>query len=268
MNSQAPMAWRYCGNQIKLWRTRAGVTRQQLGEEAGYCEETIKSVEQGRRRASLHLLQVADQMCGADGMVAAAQAYLQPERYPARTHEFMGLEASATSVLWYEPMLIPGLLQTPQYARALMIENCPPFDDDTIEERLSARMERQEKLTRKPYAQFGFVIHEAALRSLVGGRDVMKAQLGRLLEIAGLRNVAVQVLRADSGTVLGLGGSLVLLETDEHEHYAYVEAPATSALYSDPATISLLTRRHGIIRMQALNAEDSAGFIAEVEAEL
>lgn len=148
--SQAPMTWRYCGNQIKLWRTRAGITREQLAEEAGYSEDTIKSVEQGRRRASAHLLHVADAMFGAEGMVTAALAFLQPEKYPARTQEFMELEAAAISLQSYQPLLIPGLLQTPEYARALMKDSCPPLDDDTIEERVAARVERQEKLTRTP----------------------------------------------------------------------------------------------------------------------
>ncbi len=83
-----------------------------------------------------------------------------------------------------------------------------------------------------------------------------------------MRNVSVQVLRADSGTVPGLSGSLVLLETEEHERYAYVEGPETSALYSDAETISLLTQRHGMIRTQALTIRDSARFIAELEEEL
>lgn len=225
-------------------------------------------MEQGRRRASLHLLQVADQMCGADGMVTSAQAFLQPERFPARTQEFMDLAASAISFQSYEPLLIPGLLQTPEYARALMADSCPPLDDETIEERVAARVERQERLTSKPYARFGFVIYEAALRSMAGGPEVMKRQLRWLREVGELRNISIQVLRASSATLLGLSGPMVLLETEEHEHHAYVEGPETSALYSAPETISVLTQRHGMIRTQALNNEDSARFIAELEEEL
>ncbi|MEV6315838.1 helix-turn-helix transcriptional regulator [Streptomyces sp. NPDC051776] len=82
-SSQPPMAWRYCGNQLKLWRTKAGVTREKLGEEAGYTYEAVKSREQGRRRPTPRLLQVADEMCGAQGLLNAAQEYLKPERFPA-----------------------------------------------------------------------------------------------------------------------------------------------------------------------------------------
>lgn len=267
-SSQPPMAWRYCGNQVKLWRMKAGLSREELGQEAGYGSETIKSVEQGRRRATQHLLEVADQMCGAGGLLIAAQEYLKPEKFPARTQEFMDAEESAISVLWYEPLLIPGLLQTEEYARALMNDSCPPLDDETVEERVAARMQRQEKLTRRPYARFGFVVYEAALRSGVGRHEVMKRQIRRLREVGTWRNVSVQVLPADGRSVAGLSGALVLLETAEHEHFAYVEGPETSAFYSNAETISLLSQRHGMIRMQALNAEDSAAYLAEVEEQL
>lgn len=145
-----------------------------------------------------------------------------------------------------------------------MGNSCPPLDDETIAERVAARLERQEKLRRKPTALFGFVLYEAALRTGVGGPEVMRRQLEALLAVGLLRNVSVQVLPADRVAYPALSGSLVLLETEEHEHLAYVEAQETSALYSDPMKVSRLAQRHGIIRMQALGVEESARFIGEV----
>ncbi|MGW7007719.1 Scr1 family TA system antitoxin-like transcriptional regulator [Streptomyces sp. NPDC054933] len=262
------MAWRYCGNQVKLWRMRAGVSRESLGEKAGYEYESVKSMEQGRRRPSLRLLEIADEMCGAQGLLLAAREYLKPERFPARTLEFMQLEGDAIAIHSYEPLLIPGLLQTEEYARALMGNSCPPLDDETIEERVAARLQRQEKLRDKPKVAFGFVIYEAALRTSVGGPEVMRRQLNRLLEVGELRNVSIQVLPVGRGAYSGLGGSLVLLETAEHDHYALVEGQRTSVLHSTSETISALTQRHGMIRMQALSAEESAQFIKKVAEEL
>ncbi|MEU1617973.1 helix-turn-helix transcriptional regulator [Streptomyces sp. NPDC005722] len=262
--TQPPMAWRYCGNQVKLWREQAGVTREQLAREAAYGYETVKSMEQGRRRPTTRLLQVADQLCGAHGKLTAAQEFLKPERFPERTREFMQAESEAIALYGYEPLLVPGLLQTEAYARALMGNSCPPLDDETIEERVAARLERQEKLRRKPAALFGFVLYEAALRTSVGGPEVMKRQLQGLLTAGSLRNVSIQVLPADRVAYPALSGSLVLLETEEHEHLAYVEAQETSALYTDPTKVSRLSQRHGIIRMQALGVEESARFIGEL----
>lgn len=266
--SQPPMAWRYCGNQIKLWRTQAGIAREELGKEAGYEYESVKSMEQGRRKPQLRLLEVADQMCGARGLLLAAQDYLKPDKFPARMQEFLQAEAEAISVHSYQTLLIPGLLQTEDYARALIGNRCPPLDDETIEERVAGRLERQEGLRLRPAALFSFVIYEAALRTMVGGAEVMKRQLHQLLEFSELRNVSIQVLPADGGVNPGLGGPLVLLETAEHERYAYVEGQETGALHTAPEKISLLSQRHGMIRMQALSLEESARFISKVAEEL
>ncbi|MFJ6381590.1 helix-turn-helix transcriptional regulator [Kitasatospora sp. NPDC092039] len=97
-----PMSWRYCGNQIKLWRTHAGVSREDLAAEAGYSIESLRSMEAGRRRPSVHLLQVADDMCGAKGILAAGEQYLKPEKYPHFAEDFMRYEVVAIVHSSYE----------------------------------------------------------------------------------------------------------------------------------------------------------------------
>lgn len=78
---QSQQAWRYCGSQIKMWREEAGVSRQELAKEANYDYEYVKSMENGRRRPTLRLLQAADQMCGARGKLIAAHEHLRPEPF-------------------------------------------------------------------------------------------------------------------------------------------------------------------------------------------
>ncbi|MEV6551640.1 helix-turn-helix transcriptional regulator [Streptomyces sp. NPDC051597] len=266
--SLPPIAWRYCGDQVKRWREGAGVSRNDLCKAADYQYEYVKSMENGRRKPTLRLLTVADQMCGAQGKLLAANQYLKPEPFPARSQEYMQVEAEAIAVHWYEPLLIPGLLQTEEYARTLISESYPPLDDETVEERVNARLRRQEALRARTSTVFNFVVYEAALRTLVGGRDVMKRQLEHVLAVGELRNVSVQVLPMGRCPGAALNGSLVLLETPDHDHYGYVEAPETSALYADPAKVSLLAQTHGMIRLHALSVEESAEFISKLAEEL
>lgn len=267
-NSQPPIAWRYCGSQIKLWRTEAGVSREALAKEAGYDYEYVKSMENGRRRPNLRLLQVADQMCGAGGKLEAAKGYLKPEPFPERTQEYVQVEAEAITLHFYSTMLIPGLLQIPEYVEELISNDCPPLDEETVEERVAARLKRQGKMSSKPPAHFSYVIHEAALRAVVGGSEVMRRQLHHLLEAGKLRNVSIQVLPYALSPPVALSGPLVLVETAEHELYAYVEGQETGALYVDGDKLSALTQRHGMIRMQALSVVESARFIRKVAEEL
>ncbi|MFJ6943993.1 Scr1 family TA system antitoxin-like transcriptional regulator [Streptomyces wuyuanensis] len=260
--------WRYCGNQIKLWRTEAGVSREQLGKEANYEYETVKSMEQGRRKPSARLLQVADQMCGAQGKLLAALEFLKPEPFPARSQEYMAIEAEAIALHWYEPLLIPGLLQTEEYARALISESCPPLDDETVEERVGARLRRQEALTRRSSVLFSFVLHEASLRTMVGGREAMTRQFSHLAEVALLRNVSIQILPMGRCNGVALNGPLVLLESADHDHYAWAEGQKTSALHAERDKVSALSKSHDMIRRHALCVEDSAEFIRKVADEL
>ncbi|PSJ26080.1 transcriptional regulator [Streptosporangium nondiastaticum] len=261
------MAWRLCGNQIKLWRQAAGVSREELAAEAGYGVEAVRSMEMGRRRPSQHLLQVADSMFGAGGKLESTHQYLEPDRALVRTAEYMALEAEAIAMHWYEVLLIPGLLQTEEYARVLMANHCPPVSDETVETRVVARLERQE-LLKKTTTLFSFVIHEAALRSLVGGPEVMKRQLNHLVEVGELRNVSIQVLPNGLGATPGLQGAFVLLETAEHKQYCYGETQVSSMLHADPERVSALMKRHAMIRMHALNEVESARFIRGVAEEL
>ncbi|WP_306317654.1 MULTISPECIES: helix-turn-helix transcriptional regulator [unclassified Streptomyces] len=268
MSAEINLAWRYCGSQIKLWRSEAGVDREILAKEAGYGCEYVKSMENGRRKPTLRLLQIADQLCGAGGKIVAAQEYLKPEAHPQRSQEFMALEKDAIAISSYEPLLIPGLLQAPEYARALIGASSPPLDDEAVEERVTGRLKRQEALTVRTGVMFSFVLFEAALRAQVGGREVMERQLQRLLELGELRNVSIQVLPFGRAYGVALRGAVAVLETVDHEHYAYVEGPETSTLYADANKVSALTRAHDMIRMHALSPEDSADFIRKVAREL
>ncbi|GHJ35043.1 helix-turn-helix transcriptional regulator [Streptomyces sp. TS71-3] len=266
--AQPPITWRYCGDQIKMWRAAANVTRGQLAEASNYDYETVKSMENGRRRPTRQLLVAADEMCGAGEKLVAALEYLKPEPFPQRSQQYMEYEAEAIALSSYEPLLIPGLLQTRAYAYALISESSPPLDEETVAERVSGRLKRQEALTKKPGVVFSFVVYEAALRTLVGGREVMNAQLDHLLEVGGLRNVSVRVLSFGRCGGVALNGPIALVETAEHDRYAYVEGPETGALYADAANVSALTQTHDMISRHALSVEESAVFIRKAAEEV
>ncbi|MFK4103791.1 DUF5753 domain-containing protein [Streptomyces sp. NPDC019531] len=170
----------------------------------------------------------------------------------------MEREREATSLWWYEVALIPGLLQTKGYARALIENRLPSLAEETVEQRIAARMERQAILTdRKPPVALHFVICEAALRS----PQVDIEQLRSLLGVFRLRNVALQVLPFERAISDALMGPMVLLETHDLERFAFTEGPFASELSSDPDVVSRVTQRLSMIRAQALSPTESARFI-------
>lgn len=257
-NSQPPAAWCYSGNQIKRWRTLANVSREALATAANYAPETISSMERGVRMPSPRLLDIADELCGAQGMLSAAKEYVRRERYSARAVDFIEREREATSLWWYEVALVPGLLQTQTYAQGLIDNRIPPLDEETVEERVAARMERQEILTeRKPPVGLSFVLYEAVLRSPLMDEE----QLERLLEASRLRNVALQVLPFGQAFSDALMGPMVLVEGPDHERVAFMEAAFASELSADAGVVSRVTERLSMIRTRALDPDESARFI-------
>ncbi|QES49879.1 transcriptional regulator [Streptomyces venezuelae] len=261
-------AWRYGGNQIKLWRTEAGVTREALAQEAGYGVDTVKSMEQGRRRPTLRLLQIADAMFGASGKLIAAAEYMKPEPFPKRSEEFMAAETECIAFHSYQPLFIPGLVQTEEYARALISSSSPPLDDETVEERVRARLERQETMKRRIRTVYSFIVNEAALHTDIGGPGIMRQQLHHMLEFAGLRNVSVQILPRGRCPGAALSGPILLLKTPEHQVWAWAEGQETSAMYTDLDRVGRLTETHDMIRMHALSKAESTDFIKQVAEEL
>ncbi|MFI9327550.1 helix-turn-helix transcriptional regulator [Kitasatospora sp. NPDC052868] len=266
--AQQPMAWKYCGDQIKRWRDQAGVTREELSKAASYDIESVRSMEAGRRKPSLKLLAVADELCHARGMLLGAQDFLKPEKFPSYSRGYTQAETEAIAIHTYEALLIPGLLQTEEYARELMSSSYPPLDDETIEARVASRLQRQERLRKSPTTLFGFVIYEAAFRAVVGDAGVMKRQLKHLLEVGRLRNVSIQALPLNRSARAALDGPIILLESPDHEQLAYVEGQNSGILYADAERVNVLTQRHGMIRMQAFSVEESEAFIRGMAEEL
>jgi len=262
-NSLPPVAWRYSGNQLKRWRTKANVSREELAAASNYSPDTIKSMEQGVRMPTPRVLDVADGMCRAEGMLSAANDYLHKEKSPARAQDFMEREQEAISHWSYEATLIPGLLQTEGYARALMEGRYPPVGQETVEERVAGRLERQSLLTRTPPVAFVFLVYEAALRTpLVDGE-----QVGHILDMARLSNVLVQVLPFESFVSTALIGPMVLLETPDHERHAYSTGQAMRQLTTDPEVVSNYLARLSLLRTMALGPAETVQFLERIAAQ-
>ncbi|WP_328440592.1 helix-turn-helix domain-containing protein [Streptomyces sp. NBC_00444] len=257
-----PAIWAGYGKLVRLFRDKARLTQQELADAVGY------SYEQGRRPAKHAFTEAAERVLGTGGVLAALQGDVERAKLPAFFQDFALLETEASVRFAYETVVVPGLLQTEDYARALLAAHCPPLDDEVIDHRLEARLNRQSLLRRKPMVDFAFVISEAALRCPVGGDSVLKNQLQHLLACAKLRNVEVQAMPLTHGAHAGLHGPMVLLETLDQQRVAYFESHGESLIISAPAKVSAFAQRYGKLRSQALNTEDSVRFIERIAGEL
>lgn len=256
------------GRQLKLLRLRAGLDRTEFGKLVGYAAQSIASFEQGRRIPQPAFIDKADPVLDAGGLLLALKDELARAQYPPFFRDAARLEAQALELFLYAVSAVPGLLQTEEYTRALLAMRRPLLDEDTIELRVSARIARQEILTRWPAPLVSFVVEEAVLRRPFGGRPVLRGVLERILQVGQHRSVEVQVMPTDREDNAGLDGPFTLLTRKSGDQIAYLEVQGRSILLTDKDEVRSVAARYGIIRSQALTPRESLGFIEKLLGEL
>ncbi|MGA5438391.1 helix-turn-helix domain-containing protein [Streptomyces griseoincarnatus] len=258
---------RTVGRVIKMCRERAGLTQAALGAQIGYSEEQVSSVERGRRAPMEEFLDAADRALEANSLISALKGDVEKARFPKKVRDLAQLEAQAVELCAYANHVVHGLLQTPEYARALYRMRRPPYTDEQVDELVEARLVRQRVFAEQPAPMFNFVQEEVTLRRPLGGKIVMRKQLEHLLEVGRRRNVEIQVLPTDREDHAGLAGALQLLRLKEGLTVGHVEVQLLNRLISDPKEIQILEIRYGIIRAQALTPRESLAFIEKVLGE-
>ncbi len=253
-------------------RQNAGMSQDDVGKRINYTGSAISAIETCKNAPSEKMLAALDEvLAGGTGVLKLGGRYLVLDRYPPQFKDFAKLEMNALTLSSYEVLVIDGLLQTEEYARALIGCGFPPLPDDRVEELVEARMARKDLFDRDPVPLLSFVMDESVLRRTIGGAEIMKRQLLHLAECARRRNVTLQVMplgRGGRGEHAGLTGAMKLIETPEHEHVVHIESQRQSVLVRKPEEVTLLFQRYAMIRAQALSPDESLGVIEQLAGEL
>ena len=255
------------GGQLKRLRVWAGLERAEFGSRTGYSAATIASFEQGRRIPPAKFIDKADEVLGAHGVLAELKEEVARAQYPSFFRDAARLEAEAVELHVYDAHVVNGLLQTEEYARAVFAMMRPPLDDDVVEQRVAARMARQELFAKLPMPVMSYVIDESVLRRPIGGRNVLRGQLEQLLLIGQRRTVEIQVMPLDREENAGLAGPFTLIETKAGRRIAYVEVQNVSHVHSERHLVRGLEVKYGILRAQALTPQESLRFVEKLLGE-
>jgi transcriptional regulator with XRE-family HTH domain len=266
------------GGQLRRLREARGVSREEAAALVRGSASKISRMELGR--VGFKARDVADLLTlygvtdpdDREPLLELAEQANQPswwhrfsDALPSWFHTFVGLEEAAAQIRAYEPQFVPGLLQTEDYARAV-IHSTPvrtPYEE--LEARVKARMARQALLTQPDAPQLWVVLDEGALHRTVGGLEVMRAQLERLLEASAWPRVILQVLPFGNGANAAGGGPFVLLRFRDPTlpDIAYVEQ-LISALYLDkPEEVEVYTAALDHLCVRSLTPAASQELIAQ-----
>lgn len=255
------------GRQIRAWREAAGLTAAELGAAMGYGENLIYKVEGGRRIPRPEFLDKADAVCGAGGKIAAMKQDLAAVRYPKKVRDLAKLEAKAVELSAYGSHNLHGLLQTEEYARALIGTRRPVLSPDELERAVAGRVARQSIFDRVPAPELSFVQEESSLRRPVGGVAVWRRQLDNLLRLGELPFVDIQVMPTSRWDHPGTGGRIQVLKFTDGSAVGRADDEFAGRPIAHPKQLRILELGFGIIRARALTPEESLAFIEQVRGE-
>ncbi|MEU8132729.1 helix-turn-helix domain-containing protein [Streptodolium elevatio] len=258
------------GAVVQALREHAGLSRVEFGEAVRYSKHTVESVELGRRMPDEAFVERAEVATGNTGALRKSAKHITRGKpgLAAWFRRWANLERRAVSLCTYECRLVPGLLQSEAYVRAVFDNSIPLLTDEQLEAQAKARLDRQRMLYERPNVPFSFIVEEAVVRSRLGGVEVMREQLDHILSLSARRNVTFQVVSLTAEVHACLDGSVRLLETPEGRRLAYSEGQQNGRLISDPKEVHLLHQRYDTLRSQALNPIESRGLLERLRGEL
>ncbi|MEU3525493.1 helix-turn-helix transcriptional regulator [Streptomyces sp. NPDC038707] len=256
------------GRLLRVCRESAGVSVPELAEALGYGEDMIRKIERGVRIPRPEFLDSADTFLKAQGHLRAFREDMRKARYPKKVRALAELEGRAVEMLLYSNHNIHGLLQTEEYARALLRTWRPAYSPDQLERMVGARMARKSVFDRSPVPEISFVQEEVTLRRPVGDTMVLRRQLEHMLEVAQLPFVELQVMPTVRANHPGTGGRIQVLKFADGTGLGRTDGDFSGRPVSTPRQLRILDLRYGIIRSQALPPEESLDIIEKALGEL
>src|ERR1035438_3678435 len=243
----------FFGAELRRLRSVAGMSQEDLGQQVAYSGSLVGMVETARRAPTRDFAERCDDALGTGGALARLWPLVSQEALPRWFRPFAEVERGATSIRSWEPLVVPGLLQTEDYARALITAWQPGDGREAVQQQVTARMERQQLLERDDPPLMWTIISEAALLNPVGGRKVLTDQLRRILDVAADHpKIIVQVVPLSAGAHPGLEGPLVLVTRRGEPDAAYLEVQGRGQLVERGEEVARYGLLYDLLRAVAL----------------
>jgi transcriptional regulator with XRE-family HTH domain len=261
-NGSRQAAWEFFGTELKRRREDAGITQAELGARVFVSGGYIGQFEQAIRKPQLDVAQRIDAVLQTDGIFERlCRKLIDDSRYADYFAAVVEHEAQATRICEFAPTLIPGLLQTAEYAGAVTLAVNPFVTDEYVQEIVTARLERARILKDATRPEYWVVLHQNVLRIPVGGPAAMAQQLEHVATLMRKRHVLVMVLPYSVGAHAGMGGMLKLMEFEDAPPTGYTETEYSGTLVDEPAVVKRAQRTYDLLRGAAMPSEASLALV-------
>ncbi|MER8028190.1 helix-turn-helix transcriptional regulator [Streptomyces bauhiniae] len=261
-NGSRQAVWEFFGTELKRRREEAGLTQTELGAKVFVSGGYIGQFEQAIRKPQLDVAQRIDEVLGTDGIFERlCRKLIDDPRYADYFAHVVELERLATLICEFAPTVVPGLLQTKEYARAVTIAANPFKSDEHVDEIVTARLERSLILSDATRPEYWVALHENVLRIPVGGPSAMARQLDYIAGLMRDRTAIVTVLSHEAGAHAAMNGDLRLMEFEDAPPVAYTETSFSGTLVDVPAVVKRAQRAYDLLRVATLSPEVSLTLI-------
>lgn len=252
--------WHWIAVELRLFRELFNLTGTEVAAILGLEKSSVSNMEAGRTKLRMKHAEKLDQRYKTRGHFQRLVQLAETAHDPDWFAQFTQYERRSTIIRPYSALVVPGLLQTPDYAHAV-IEGAQMMDE--VDQVLRERMRRQEILEREEPPELHALIKQSVLEDPVGGPDVMRAQLAHLLAMSHRKNIIIRVVPRSLGAHPGVDGSFTLL-TMPHGEYAWSEAVGGGRLVSDPAKVRDYLKRYDRLGADAMSRDSTRSLIADV----
>ncbi|MFD7899237.1 Scr1 family TA system antitoxin-like transcriptional regulator [Streptomyces sp. NPDC059743] len=255
---------KHFGRELRIAREAAGLTQQQLGDCVVCHASLIAHFEAGRRMPRAEDAKRIDKALNTGGRFYRMLSILEEAKYAAHFREAAEAERLATTICEHAVSLVPGILQTPDYARAVYRSGEPNPNPKRMDELVKGRTARRQLLDNPETPVVWVVLSEAVLRTVVGGPAVMAEQLRDLARLMREDRIFLQVVPFSAGAHATMGSMATLMSFDDAPDLAYVEGVFTGALFDDPNLVRQLRQAYDLTRAAALPPAASLALIESV----
>jgi transcriptional regulator with XRE-family HTH domain len=260
--SSSPLA--FFAAEVKRLRGIAGITQEQLGEATVYSAATVAAIETCRLIPSKEFSERADKTFNSDGHLQRLHDLVQATSVLPWFRDLVETERKALSIQTYESYLVPGLLQTEDYARHSVSATRPLLSDGDVSRAVVLRMTRQEILNQDDPPRLWVIVDESVLRRKVGSADVMREQCAHLLAMTRRPHVAIQVIPDSKGASCAYGQQFMILTFKSRAPMAYLEDMRGARYVRERDEVGAYSVTFDFLRACALDDEQSAELIRGV----
>ncbi|MGH3158409.1 MAG: helix-turn-helix domain-containing protein [Streptosporangiaceae bacterium] len=254
-------------NELRSWRTQLGLTQVALGDLIGYSGSYVSDIERCDRMPTLDLAEACDRELKLPGTFVRIFRRISLESFPGWFAPVIPFETKAVKIQYWDMRSLPGLLQTADYARALMRAGRPDDPDDVIERAVEARMQRQEIFSREHPPSAWFIIDESVLRRVFGSKRIMAAQISKLHEVSAQPGIVIQIMPIAAADCSGMDGPMTVYDIPDSPQVGYTEGCKVGRIIEAHGDVAMLVTKFDHLRAVALPPRESSCLLAEIRSD-